>query len=438
LVAAGGIFRVDALSALLLLVIVVIGTVGAVYSVGYLRHDVLHGEVSEHQVGWYYLGLHAFLWTMLIAVTVDNLGLLWVAIEATTLASALLVGFYRTKSALEAAWKYLILCTVGVTFALFGLLLTYKAADLVLGEQDATLSWIGLLAVAPRLDAGLMRLAFIFITIGFGAKAGFAPLHAWLPDAHSQAPSPISALLSGVLLSCALYGILRLLPIASASVGPELPHALLAGFGLVSVAIALPFILVQRDLKRLLAYSSVEHIGLVAVAIGLGSGLGLYVGLLHLVNHAITKALLFLAAGELVQQFGTRRMHAIRGALRAVPIGGPVFLVAALAIAGLPPSGIFVSELGIVTASFGSGAYAIGTAVLALLAIIFAGICAHVLPMTLGRPARPLEPAKSRATTTLSLVVLTVGVVGLGLWVPPWLSGAIEQAAAVVATGGPR
>jgi hydrogenase-4 component F len=438
LVAADGILRVDALSALLLLVIVGVGAITAIYSVGYLRHDLAHGETEVDQIGWYYLGLHTFLWTMLAAVVVDNLGMLWVAVEATTLASALLVGFYRSKSALEAAWKYLILCTVGITFALFGLLMMYKATDLVLGERGATLSWTALVEVAPRLDPGLMKLAFVFIVIGFGAKAGFAPLHAWLPDAHSQAPSPISALLSGVLLNCALYGILRLLPIVNVSVGPDLAHNLLVGFGLLSVGIALPFMLVQRDLKRLLAYSSVEHIGLIAVAVGLGGSLALYVGLLHLLNHAITKPFLFLAAGDLVQRYGTRRMHAIRGAVRAVPVGGPAFLLGAFAIAGLPPSGVFVSELGIVMASFGSGSYVVGIALLALLAIVFAGICAHVIPLAFGRPARPLEPAKPRPTTALSLAPLAIGVVGLGLWVPPWLSSAIEQAAAVVATGGVR
>jgi hydrogenase-4 component F len=436
--AAGGVLHLDALSALMVLVIVVVGLLVAIYSVGYLRHDIAHGHTTEDQVGWYYLGLHAFLWTMLAAVVVDNLGVLWVAIEATTLASALLVGFYRTKAALEAAWKYLILCTVGITFALMGLLLVYEATDQALGEDGATLAWTELLAVGPDLDPGLMRLAFAFVVIGFGAKAGFAPMHTWLPDAHSQAPSPISALLSGVLLNCALYGILRLLPIATASIGPELPRNMLVAFGLLSVGVALPFILVQRDLKRLLAYSSVEHIGLIAVAVGLGGGLGLYAGLLHLVNHALTKPLLFFAAGDVVQRYGTSRMSAIRGAVRAAPVGGPLLLLGSFAIAGLPPSGIFLSELGIVSASFGHGAYWIGGVLAALLATIFAGVCAHVLPIALGRPSRLLEPAKAQPTTALALVPLAIGVVGLGLWVPAWLSAAIEQAAAVVATGGAR
>ena len=294
-VAAGGIFYVDALSALLLVTIVTVGALAAVYSVGYLRHDVAHGETPADQVGWYYLGLHAFLWTMLSAVVVDNLGMLWVAVEATTLASALLVGFYRTRSALEAAWKYLILCTVGITFALFGLLLIYRATDLVLGDAGATLSWTALLAVAPRLDPALMRLALVFAVVGFGAKVGFAPLHVWLPDAHSQAPSPISGLLSGVLLNCALYGILRLLPVVTPAVGPELPRNLLIGFGLLSVLTAVPFILVQRDLKRLLAYSSVEHMGLIAVAVGLGGSVALVD-----MSWAVALGLLALVGAEIV------------------------------------------------------------------------------------------------------------------------------------------
>ncbi|MCC6177842.1 MAG: hydrogenase 4 subunit F [Chloroflexi bacterium] len=436
--AIDGLLYVDALSALVLLVVVTIGLAAAVFSVGYLRHDIAHGETSEDQVGWYYLGLHAFFWTMLTALVVDNLGALWVAIEATTLASALLVGFYRTKAALEAAWKYLILCTVGITFALLGLLLIYAASDLAIGEHGATLNWTALLAVAPRLDPGLMRLAFIFVVIGFGAKAGFAPLHAWLPDAHSQAPSPISALLSGVLLNCALYGVLRLLPIVGPSAGPDLVRNVLVGFGLLSVGVAVPFILVQRDLKRLLAYSSVEHVGLITVAVGLGGTLALYAGLLHLVNHAVTKPLLFFAAGDVVQRYQTRRMGSIRGAVRAAPLTGSLLLLGVFAIAGLPPSGIFLSEFGIVAASFGGGALWIGLLLTLLLATVFGGMCAHGLPMVLGRPIRSLGLTKPQPTTALTLAPLAVAVVGLGVWVPPWLTDAIEQAAAVVTTGGAR
>lgn len=430
--ALGGLLYVDALSALMVLVIVGGGLFATVASIGYLRHDLRHGETTPEQVRWYYPGLHAFVWTMLSAVLVDNLGLLWVAVEATTLASALLVGFYRSRAALEAAWKYLILCTVGITFALFGILLTYYATDRVLGEHGATLSWRALIEVAPQLDADLLRLAFVFVVIGFGAKAGFAPLHTWLPDAHSQAPSPVSGLLSGVLLNCALYGILRFVPIASASVGPRFVHDLLLGFGLLSVAVAVPFILVQRDLKRLLAYSSVEHVGLVTAAVGLGGPAALFAGLLHLVNHALTKSLLFFAAGVLVQRYGTRRIGAMRGAVRAVPVAGPLFLLGVLGIAGLPPSGVFLSELGVIVAGVGGGAPWAALLLLALLAVTFAGLVGHAVGVTLGRPIQPLEPAKPSATTVWTLVPLALGTVLLGVWVPEWLSETIRQAAAVL------
>ena len=436
--ALGGLLYIDALSALMVIVIVVVGLFATITSIGYLRHDVRHGETDEDQLGWYYLGLQMFIWTMLTTVLVENLGLLWVAIEATTLASALLVGFYRSRAALEAAWKYLILCTVGITFALFGVLLTYYASDRLLGEAGATLDWTVLVAVAPQLDPDLMRLSFVFIVIGFGAKAGFAPLHTWLPDAHSQAPSPVSGLLSGVLLNCALYGILRFVPIASASVGPHFVHNLLLGFGLFSVAVAVPFILVQRDLKRLLAYSSVEHVGLIAAAIGIGGPAALFAGLLHLMNHAITKSMLFFAAGELVQRYGTRRISAIRGAARAVPVAGPLFLLGMLAISGLPPSGIFLSELGVVIASFEQGLAWAGLAILALLAATFAGMCRHVVGLALGRPIRPIEPAKSNPAILVALAPLAAAVVILGVWVPPWLVELIQQAARTVGTASFR
>jgi len=294
-----GLFYVDALSAVLIGTIAAVGLAAALVSVGYLRRDLLAGHLLDGRkgLGWYYFGFHIFIWTMLATVSVANLGLLWVGIEATTLASALLVGFYRTKAALEAAWKYIILCTVGITFALFGVLLTYYAAVQANGD-GASLEWTALSARAAQLDPALMKLAFVFILIGFGTKAGFAPLHTWLADAHSQAPSPISGVLSGVLLACALYAILRFQALTAAATGTDFASNLLLAFGVFSVAVAVPFILIQRDLKRLLAYSSVEHIGLMAVAFGIGGPLGTAAGLLHLVNHALTKALLFFAVHQ--------------------------------------------------------------------------------------------------------------------------------------------
>jgi hydrogenase-4 component F len=438
--AFGTVLYVDALGALLIGVIVAVGWGAALYSVGYLRHDIAHGEVPRDQLGWYYLGFHGFLWTMLLTGMVNNLGLLWVAIEATTIVSALLVGFYRTPAALEAAWKYLILCTVGIAFALFGVLLTYYAALQGL-DTGASLDWTTLVAGAGRLDPGVMKLAFVFVVIGFGTKAGFAPLHTWLPDAHSQAPSPISAALSGVLLNCAVYGIFRFhLIVSGTALGPGFSSHLLIGFGLLSVAVAVPFLLVQTDIKRLLAYSSVEHIGLIAVAIGFGGPIGIYAGLLHLVNHALTKALLFFVAGELVQRYGTRHIRAIRGVVTGAPILGSLLLIGAFAITGLPPFGIFVSELGIVGAGFRAGYWPLVAVLVVLLALVFGGIFNHVARMAFGppgarRPKREAADLGRRSVALLSLQVLAITI--LGLYVPPPLTNALQQIVGLFAGGKP-
>jgi hydrogenase-4 component F len=425
----GGILYVDALSALMIAVIAGVGWAAALVSVRYLRHDLAIGHVPQDEVGarWYYVGLHAFFWTMLATVSVDNLGLIWVGIEATTLASALLVGFYRTEAALEAAWKYLLLCTVGITIALFGVLLTYYAAHQSGGP--ATLDWSRLAPRSGELDPAMMRLAFVFVLVGFGTKAGFAPLHTWLADAHSQAPSPVSAVLSGVLLSCALYGILRFYVVTVGAAGAAFPSRLLLAFGVLSVAVAVPFVVVQHDLKRLLAYSSVEHIGLIAVAIGIGGPIGVYAGLLHLVNHAATKALLFFLGGDIVQRFGTRRISAIRGAVQATPLLGWGLLLGTLAIAGAPPAGIFVSELAIASAGFAGSRIDIAAVVVVvlLLGIAFAGLLAHALRLAYGAPSpaargdHPTSPGGDlplRWPSLLAVIPLIALVLLFGIHVP--------------------
>lgn len=432
--AFGGAVYVDALGALLIVTIVFIGFLAALYSNGYLKHDVAHGKIASSQTGWYYLCYHAFIWTMLVTGVVNNLGLLWVAIEATTIISAVLVGFYRSKAALEAAWKYLVLCTVGITFALFGVLLVYYASLRTLGEE-AGLDWTTLIAQASQLDPDLMKLAFVFILIGFGTKAGLAPLHNWLPDAHSQAPSPVSSVLSGVLLKCGLYGVLRFHLLTVGAVGPEFSSNLLLGFGLLSVVVAVPFILVQRDLKRLLAYHSVEHIGLIVVAIGLGGPLGLYAGLLHLFNHAVAKALLFFVAGNLSQRYGTTQMSRIRSAMQAMPLTGTLLLMGTFAITGVPPFAIFVTEFGIVGASFAQGNVAIALVLVIALAIVFAGAFGHALDMSFGRPRLRLSPVGVGPLGAVALVVPAVLMFLFGIYVPPPISQAVQQVVLIFGGG---
>ncbi|MGE5509551.1 MAG: hydrogenase 4 subunit F [Chitinophagales bacterium] len=382
----GGALRVDALSALLIALIGLVTTIAALASPRYLAGEQAHGAAGKGDLSGYYVWFHLFVATMFMVVTTDNLGLMWAAIEATTLASAFMVGFYRKPHALEAAWKYVILCTVGIALALLGTAVTYAAALKLAGSAPATLSWSRLAGLAQHLDPRLMKLAFILVVVGYGTKAGFAPLHTWLPDAHSQAPSPVSAMLSGVLLSCALYAILRFYALVNAAVGVGFAGNLLLGFGLFSMLVAVPFMALQTDLKRLLAYSSIEHVGVIAAGLGVGGPLGVAGALYHLFFHGIGKSLLFLSAGEVVRAYHTRRMHRVRGVLKRLPLPGVALLAGTLAITGTPPSALFVSEWSIVTAAFGRGKAWAGALFLAAVAVIFGALLYHVGRMVFGEP----------------------------------------------------
>jgi len=428
----GGLLYVDALSALLLCIVALVGWGAALYGVGYLRLDVAEGRLAADQPRWFALWYQLFLLAMVAVLLAENLGLMWVAVEATTLASALLVGFYRTEHAVEAAWKYLMLCTVGITLALFGVLLIYYAGVQAGGTEEAALSWRSLLAQAPRLNPALVKLAFVFALVGYGTKAGFAPMHTWLPDAHSQAPTPVSAVLSGVLLPCALYAILRFHAIASGALGPEFSSNLLVLFGVLSAAVAVPFILLQHDLKRLLAYSSIEHMGVIAVAIGIGGPVALFAAGLHLVAHALGKALLFFAAGTVAQSYGTRRMARIRGAAGVLPLSGTALLLGGLALAGAPPTALFATELSILGAAFEGGQTLAASVLLACLALIFVGLLYHLGGIALGgRPAA--IPVKREGPLGIALVAVPLfGVATLGLILPAPLAEPLRQMTAVL------
>jgi hydrogenase-4 component F len=426
-----GVLYLDPLGALIMAVIALVGWAGAVYSVGYLHHDVASGRLAPNQPRWFYVWYHLFLASMLAVVSTENLGLLWVAIEATTIFSAVLVGFYRTREALEAAWKYLIICTVGISIALFGTLLLYYAGVHAVGDEASALSWRVLRTNATLLDPRLIRLAFVFLLIGYGTKAGFAPLHTWLPDAHSQAPTPVSAVLSGVLLPCALYAIVRIHLIAVAAVGAAFSSTLLIVLGLLTVVVAVPFILIQHDLKRLLAYSSMEHIGIMAVAFGFGGPIAFFAGALHLVAHGIGKALLFFAAGTLAERYRTRNMARIHGAARALPFSGPVLLAGTLALAGAPPSGLFLSEFSVLAVGFSTGQIIVSAILLVCLSLIFVGMLFHVGGMTLGTP-RPTV-ARGESLRALFFVATPLGLIALlGVFIPPVVTTALGQVVGVL------
>ncbi len=437
LVAVGRFLSVDFLSAYMVVLVVSVALLAGLYSPAYLRNDVARGEVKQSRTADYYLWYHLFVWTMLLVTVMNNLGLLWAAIEATTVVSAMLVGFYQSKPALEAAWKYLMLCSVGIIIALFGVLLTYYGVS-QLEDGAGSLNWTDLIVVAPRLDPGFMKLALVFVVIGFGTKAGLAPLHSWLPDAHSQAPSPISAMLSGVLLSCALYGILRFVAVATPSVGQSLPRELLMGFGFASVAVSVPFLLIQRDLKRLLAYSSVEHMGLSALAFGIGGPLGLYAGLLHLMNHALVKAFLFLLSGNIVQRYGTRRITGIHGLITVAPITGTLMLTGAFAITGMPPLSVFVSEFGILVAGTEQSMWPAVAVVVVMLAMSFIGIIYHALRMAFGSEPKTTAVAERSLLQRLALALPLAAMVVFGVAVPAPVTAALHQVVAqLLPVGGP-
>jgi len=365
---------IDEFSAVLVFIISVVGTMCCLYTVGYLRLDRENGEVAEDKTGRFFGLLHLFLATMYLAVLADNLGVMWVAIEGTTIVSALLVAFYGSRQALEAAWKYIIICTVGISFAMLGIILTFYAARGILGTEEIRLGWSFLYPVASRLDPSLMKLAFIFILVGYGTKAGLFPMHTWLPDAHSQAPSPVSALLSGVLLNCAIYAIIRFHLLTTVATESNFSGNLLVVFGLMSMIGVFPLILVQKDIKRLLAYSSVEHVGIIVLGFGLGGVLGYTGALLHLVNHALGKSVLFLSAGTLTQRYHSKLIPRMKGIGQLLPITSTAFMASLLAIGGAPPFGLFISELTVASRGFQSGGAVLGFVFLMIIAVVFAGL----------------------------------------------------------------
>lgn len=448
----GMLVSVDALGGLVLLVVCIVSAVTVAGSFRYLRH----AEVGTHdrplRRGRYWALLLWFIGALLAVPLMDNLGLVWVGIEAGTIVSAMLVGFSRTPEAIEAAWKALILGSVGIGFALLGTMLAYASSVHVLGEAGDALAWTRLDTIASQLDPGLMRLSFIFVLVGYGTKTGLVPFHTWLPDAHSQAPSPVSALLSGASLAVALYALARFQTITAAAIGPSLPSTLLVVFGLLSLTIALPFIVAQDDLKRLLAYSSIEHMGVAALALGFGGAIALGGLVLHLVGHGLVKSSLFLVGGGIVETGDSRRILMLSGSLRRAPTDGWGFLAGALLLSGLPPSVLFVSELAVVVGGVQQG-WGVAAALAALLlALATAGLLFHVARVAWGRPrgrsrhAPPIvgEPHVPRSTrprpaVAWSLVIAPPLVLAavLGVWLPTPLAAAVERVVTVLGvTGG--
>ncbi|MET7339170.1 proton-conducting transporter membrane subunit [Nonomuraea sp. NPDC005650] len=425
-----GLLRADALSAFMLVVIGAVALAAMLASPAYLAAEVAAGHTGPRALRRYGVLTQAFVAAMALAVLAANLGVMWVAIEATTILTAFLVGFRNTKNATEAAWKYVVICSVGIALALLGVVLVNYA-----GVQSALgLDWAVLARQAADLDPGVMRIAAVLVVLGFGTKAGLAPMHAWLPDAHSQAPAPVSALMSGVLLSVAFYAILRVKVITDAVLGDTTMRVLLVAAALASLAVAAALLLAQRDYKRLLAYSSIEHMGLLALGAAIGTRLALAAVLLHILGHGLGKSALFLSAGHLHQALGSSRIDAARGLLLRSPLLAGAFALGLLALLGMPPFSLFASELGIVRAGFAAGlGWAIVLALLLMLVIV-AAIGRHGRRMLLGTQAAALPTPPSvalPATTALAVIAALLGCALLGITTSPL--GELLHGAATIA-----
>lgn len=432
-------FYLDALSIWVLLIVTVLYVASAWVSKSYLVREHVRGYLSRTPklIGRYYALYQIFVWTMMLVLLLKNLGLMWVGIEATTLVSALLVSFKFTRSALEATWKYIMVCTVGICLALLGTMILYYAQLTALGA-DKALSWLWLNEHAALLNPSLVKLAFLFIFIGYATKIGLAPMHTWLPDAYSEAPSLISGLLSGALCTCALYVLIRNLIIVVPSVGTAFVMNLFFAVAFLSIAIAVPFVVVQRDIKRLLAYSSMENIGIMVIGLGIFTSVSVGAALLHMFNHALIKFVLFYIAGTVIQEYQTKNMMRIHGMILETPHTATFLLMGMFAILGMPPFGLFFSKFNIIFSLFQNGQYLLGSLMILLLAGILIGILYHVMRMLCGKVKRKAYSDLLDHTDTPFLAALLLGSVALGVGFEqiPYLNNLLAHAAQIVVGGG--
>ncbi|HXS78586.1 MAG TPA: hydrogenase 4 subunit F [Terracidiphilus sp.] len=422
-------FFVDPFNVFLVALTAFVGLTTAIFSGPYMRIEEHHGRLNARRLRLYHSMYQLFMFAMLLALLTNNMGLVWVAMEAATLSTVLLVSLYRTKASLEAAWKYFILCGVGIAQALFGTILLYFAAERTLGRQGMTaLLWTHLNAAKADLEPTVMGLAFVFLLVGYGTKVGLAPLHNWLPDAHAEGPTPVSAVLSGLLLNVALYAVIRCKALAVGSIGPIMPGRMLMAFGLLSALLAAFFLWRQRDIKRLFGYSSIEHMGIITFAFGLGGPVANFAALLHMTVHSLTKSSIFFTAGHASQTAGTQQMDGIRGLVGVSPTIGWGLMLGSLAILGMPPFGVFASEFLILTTAMREHPWTTPFLLIAL-GVAFAGIFMKVQPMAFGEseaPKLPHSPALVPVFVHLAMVLV------LGLYIPPALAEWYRAAARLI------
>ncbi|HSA70558.1 MAG TPA: hydrogenase 4 subunit F [Burkholderiales bacterium] len=400
----------------------------SLFSRPYMRAELMHKRLNGARLRLYHSMYQLFTFTMLLTLVSNNVGMLWVAMEAATLSTVLLVSLYRTPASLEAAWKYFILCSVGIAQALFGTILLYFAAEKVLGPGGNALLWTHLHEVRGELEPTVLSLAFVFLLVGYGTKVGLVPLHNWLPDAHAEGPTPISAVLSGLLLNVALYAVVRAKVLVDGALERNFSGGLMMGFGLLSVVVAAFFLSRQKDIKRMFAYSSVEHMGIMTFAFGMGGPVAAFAGLLHMTVHSLTKSAIFFAVGHASQACGTQDMASIRGLMQRSPVIGWGLALGSLAILGMPPFGVFTSEFMVLTTAMHEHSWATPFLLLSL-GVAFAAVFGKIQPMVFGETtgARlPHPPAVVPIFVHLAIVLL------LGLYIPPYLVDWYRQAAAFI------
>jgi hydrogenase-4 component F len=418
MLAGGKFFFVDAFNVYLAVLTSFVSMTTAIFSRRYMRREREHGRVGHWGMRFYHAMFQLFISAMLLCLLTNNVGVLWIAMELATLSTVLLVSLYRTPSAIEAAWKYFILCGVGIAQALFGTVLLYFAAEKVLGEGGEALLWTNLSAVSDKLEPTVLSLAFVFLMVGYGTKVGLVPIHNWLPDAHSEGPTPISAVLSGLLLNIALYALVRCKVLVDVSTGTRHAGDIMMGFGLLSILVASFSLLRQKDIKRMFAYSSIEHMGIATFAFGLGGPIATYGALLHMLVHSLTKSSIFFTVGHASQMHRSQEMDKIKGLFRGNPLVGWGMMLGVMAIVGMPPFGVFTSEFLILTATMKDAPYVTPFLLLGL-GVAFAALFRRVQSMVTGPVTdsfKPLRPAHVPVVLHMVLVLI------IGLYIPDFLA----------------
>jgi len=433
ILSADKLFYIDAFNVYLIVLTALVGLTTSVFSGPYMENERLHGRLTDRRLQLYYSMYQGFMLAMFLVLTTNNMGLMWVAMEGATLATVLLVSLYRTPEAVEAAWKYFILCGVGIALALFGTILLFVAAEQLQGLGSDGLNWTVLFERAAELDPAVIKIAFVFLLVGYGTKIGLVPMHSWLPDAHSEGPTPMSAILSGLLLNDALYAVVRSKMIVDKSLGTDEAGILMMGFGMLSFLVAVLLLSRQQDIKRLFSYSSIEHMGMMTFAFGIGAPLATFAALLHMTVHSLTKSAIFVTVGHATQIAKTQQMEKIRGIVSTQPGVGWALVIGTLAIAGFPPFGVFVSEFLVLVATMKSYPW-LTLPLLFGIGVAFAGLFGKLHPMVYGPAPKGQQAVEANMFPVYLHLVL---VLWLGLAIPAALSGWFVQATQLISGGAP-